>query len=94
MIAYYNEIDPFAAAWLRELVAQGQIADGVGAVTIYRKPEQGRVAEGIVCPAMTGATTCCGACGLCWAEAAKRECIVFVAHGKKRRGASKVREAA
>jgi DNA (cytosine-5)-methyltransferase 1 len=26
--AYYNEIDPFAAAWLRELIADGLIADG------------------------------------------------------------------
>jgi hypothetical protein len=27
--AYYNEIDPKAAAWLRELIKQGHIADGV-----------------------------------------------------------------
>jgi DNA (cytosine-5)-methyltransferase 1 len=26
--AYYNEIDPFAAAWLRALIKAGQIADG------------------------------------------------------------------
>jgi DNA (cytosine-5)-methyltransferase 1 len=26
--AYYNEIDPFAAAWLRELIKAGLIADG------------------------------------------------------------------
>jgi len=26
--AYYNEIDPFAAAWLRELMREGVIADG------------------------------------------------------------------
>lgn len=26
--AYYNEIDPFAAAWLRELIAAGEIAAG------------------------------------------------------------------
>lgn len=26
--AYYNEIDPFAAAWLRELIQAGLIADG------------------------------------------------------------------
>lgn len=26
--AYYNEFDPFAAAWLRELIKTGQIADG------------------------------------------------------------------
>lgn len=29
MTAYYNEIDPYAAAWLRSLIAQGLIADGV-----------------------------------------------------------------
>lgn len=28
MAAYYNEIDPFAAAWLRELIADGRIAPG------------------------------------------------------------------
>lgn len=28
-IAYYNEIDPFAAAWLRELIAGGHIAPGI-----------------------------------------------------------------
>ena len=29
MTAYYNEIDPKAAAWLRELIKQGHIANGV-----------------------------------------------------------------
>ena len=29
MAAYYNEIDPYAAAWLRNLIAAGHIADGV-----------------------------------------------------------------
>jgi hypothetical protein len=28
MAAYYNEFDPKAAAWLRELIKQGHIADG------------------------------------------------------------------
>ncbi|HDT2998105.1 TPA: DNA cytosine methyltransferase [Proteus mirabilis] len=28
MAAYYNEIDPFAAQWLRNLIAAGHIADG------------------------------------------------------------------
>lgn len=28
MVAYYNEIDPQAAAWLRELIKRGLIADG------------------------------------------------------------------
>jgi len=29
MKVYYNEIDPKAAAWLRELIKQGHIADGI-----------------------------------------------------------------
>lgn len=29
MAAYYNEIDPFCASWLRELIKGGHIADGV-----------------------------------------------------------------
>ncbi len=29
MTAYYNEIDPFAVAWLRELIREGVIADGI-----------------------------------------------------------------
>lgn len=29
MAAYYNEFEPFAAAWLRELIKDGLIADGV-----------------------------------------------------------------
>ena len=29
MTAYYNEIDPFAAQWLRELIKAGHIAFGI-----------------------------------------------------------------
>lgn len=29
MIAYYNEIDPYSAEWLRNLIAAGHIAPGV-----------------------------------------------------------------
>lgn len=54
-----------------------------GATTIWRKPETAVVPEGIVCPAQTGATDCCGTCGLCWHENAADKTIVFVAHGKK-----------
>jgi len=31
MTAYYNEIDPVAAAWLRELINAGHIAPGIQA---------------------------------------------------------------
>jgi DNA (cytosine-5)-methyltransferase 1 len=29
MAAYYNEIEPYAVEWLRNLIAAGLIADGV-----------------------------------------------------------------
>jgi len=29
MVAYYNEIDPYAAEWLRNLIAMGEIAPGI-----------------------------------------------------------------
>ena len=29
MSVYYNEFDPFAAQWLRELIKDGLIADGI-----------------------------------------------------------------
>jgi hypothetical protein len=53
------------------------------ATTIWRLPEGPRVAEGLVCPAQTEKTQACGTCGLCWAEAARNETIVFVGHGMK-----------
>jgi len=54
-----------------------------GATTIFRRPESATVPEGIVCPAETGATDCCGTCGLCWAPGARDKTIVFVAHGQE-----------
>lgn len=52
-----------------------------GAMTIDYVPTTPRIDEGIVCPAQTGKTECCGTCGLCWSAAAKHETIVFVLHG-------------
>jgi len=54
-----------------------------GATTIWRIPEDDTVHEGIVCPAQTDKTDCCGTCGLCWAVAAKDKTIAFIAHGPK-----------
>lgn len=56
--------------------------------TVWRQPEGHRVPEGIVCPAQTGATDCCGTCGLCWAPAAFATPIVFIGHGRRTKGAS------
>jgi hypothetical protein len=52
-----------------------------GATTITRRA-RGRIPEGIVCPAQTEENVCCGSCGLCWAETAKNETIVFMMHGR------------
>lgn len=56
------------------------------AVTIGRVPESPRVAEGVVCPAQTNATECCGTCGLCWATPMRGQSIAFVLHGRKHPG--------
>ena len=37
MTAYYNEIDLFAAAWLRELIKEGLIAPGGSALRRQRR---------------------------------------------------------
>jgi len=58
------------------------------AVTIWRKPEASVVPEGIVCPAQTDATDCCGTCGLCWSPAARNKSIAFIAHGSLGRSAT------
>lgn len=45
--------------------------------TVYDATASGTVEDGIVCPAQTGKTECCGTCGLCW-QTQRR--IVFLAH--------------
>lgn len=52
-----------------------------GATVIEYMPAGSRCAEGLVCPVEQAKTTSCGECGLCWAPAARDECIVFVKHG-------------
>lgn len=52
-----------------------------GATTLWEKPTKPRDGDVVVCPAQTGATECCGTCGLCWHPAAKDMTIGFVAHG-------------
>jgi hypothetical protein len=57
---------------------------GMDAVTAWKMPEGDHTEEGaIVCPAQTGKTSCCGSCGLCWADAAKDRTIAFIAHGSR-----------
>lgn len=58
---------------------------GWEATTIWREAEAQRVPEGLVCPAQTGRTDCCGTCGLCWAAPMGGTPIVFVGHGRRKR---------
>lgn len=58
-----------------------------GATTIWRMPEDSKVREGIVCPAQTDKTDCCGTCGLCWSVEIKDKPIAFIAHGRKGKAA-------
>lgn len=53
------------------------------ATTIWRQPEAANVSEGLVCPASTHKTDCCGTCGVCWSPAATGKRIVFPGHGMK-----------
>jgi hypothetical protein len=45
--------------------------------------------DGIVCPAQTNRTECCGTCGLCWHENAVDKTIIFIEHGRRVRGKNK-----
>lgn len=60
---------------------------GWEAITIWREPEGHRVAEGLMCPQQAGRTATYGSCGLCWSQALGQTPIVFVGHGKGKRGA-------
>lgn len=50
------------------------------AVTLYDDMPSPRP-DVIVCPAATGKTRGCNTCGLCWAPAARKKTIAFIAHG-------------
>ena len=54
------------------------------ATTIWRKPAEAAVPEGLVCPAQQDRTAACATCGLCWHPAAKGKRIVFIGHGMNR----------
>ena len=50
MVSYYNEIDPYAAQWLRNLIKAGLIGDGhdipeIGEIIAGAKPGRGSAAE-------------------------------------------------
>ena len=66
-----------AARWDRFAVRFSGAGGEGSANTIRRMPAAPRVAEGIVCPAQTGRTDCCGTCGLCWGT---RRNVAFIVH--------------
>lgn len=55
------------------------------AATLWEVPEK-QPLDGIICPAQTGKTDCCGSCGLCWSLAAQDKTIYFLAHGARIQG--------
>jgi len=70
--------DLAAARWGRFAVRTSNSSEPIrSTATIYSADASGVVDDGIVCPAQTGKTECCGTCGLCW-QTQRR--IVFLAH--------------
>lgn len=47
------------------------------------RPHGREPVKAVVCPAQTGATACCGSCGLCWSPSMNETPIAFILHGKK-----------
>jgi hypothetical protein len=76
----------FSGRWsIRSSVPPTARAASMQATTIWRLPEADRVPEGLICPASSHKTDCCGTCGLCWSPAMKGTRIVFPGHGMTRR---------
>lgn len=62
------------------MAAEGQVRRS----TVVRSKADAIGRGAIICPAQTGATDCCGTCGLCWSRATKDRPIAFLLHGMKR----------
>ncbi len=73
--------------WRRFAVRFSTGPQSQGAHVIWHVPDDGRAAEGLVCPEQMGKTKSCGTCALCWAPAARTKTIVFVGHGIRGRAA-------
>lgn len=70
---------------IRYSVAPDDAPRAMQATTIWRDA-RGEIDEGLVCPQSSGDTLACGACGLCWSESAASKRIVFIGHGRRKRG--------
>lgn len=71
-ISYINE--QMAPRWV---VRFSEDLGELGTVTIYSPNARGNTPLGVVCPAQTDDSECCGTCGLCWQSKCS---IVFLAH--------------
>lgn len=59
------------------------------AATVWIPQAEARqVVDGVICPAQTGATPACATCAICWAGPARDKRIVFLGHGRAKRGAT------
>lgn len=54
-----------------------------GPTVMIERPHGRDPVKAVVCPAQTGATACCGSCGLCWSPSMNETPIAFILHGKK-----------
>lgn len=84
VVAYLRQTswDRFAVRYSGEYWGSiGAVTLTGGAVTLWEVPERPRTGNVVTCPAQTGATDCCGTCGLCWHPAARDLTIGFIAHG-------------
>ena len=71
-------------SWRRFAIRQSASEPGAHRTIVVRDAAEAEAAGAIVCPAQTGATRCCGTCGLCWAPAARDKTIAFLRHGMSR----------
>lgn len=83
-VAALNAAHP--TRWRIRFSGDGAGDQPLAATTIWRRPEDAWVPEGLVCPAQTHRTAACATCGLCWNLAMDAMRIVFIGHGMRGRG--------
>lgn len=77
---------PFVALSIEQLnnlyptrwrIRWSELGGEMGTKSVEDVTLKGKTPDGIVCPAQTGQTDCCGTCGLCWNSTTP---IVFITH--------------
>lgn len=77
ILAHLNSI--FADRCAIRFSGRGELGGTMRAATIWEVPKGPVTPAGIVCPAQTGQSDCCGTCTLCWSTTRN---IAFVGHGQ------------